>query len=347
MDHLTLDCHSFTSEELLNAAWPQHGWQELAAWHSGLVLLYNGDINPTVLKIFYINLNQSSLRQGSEMEIPNDFSCFKITAMSIDRHQIYIAFDSTPRKVLVWKRNENTLITRLAVPAESGRPELTEITDIVIRKGRIAAVTSLGHIAIWNQELLDDASNNNADILPDWISTKVDSLNLGLEAVIQQILMSQNCERIVVLDPLWCDNTAYITQSPETVRTIPARKHGKVEESFLRVDEECRIAAVGAIPFSVKDNTTPLIKIFVANEVKLQMKLPGLDPKLGANLGKFIDFSLHQKSVIYYGTKGIISINFAEPTDIRSLLEIYTCSRNIPLSTACWSGMRRILESLG
>lgn len=150
MDHLTLDCHSFTSEELWNAAWPQHGWQELAAWHSGLVLLYNGDINPTVLKIFYINLNQSSLRQGSEMEIPNDFSCFKITAMSIDRHQIYIAFDSTPRKVLVWKRNENTLITRLAVPAESGRPELTEITDIVIRKGRIAAVTSLGVTSITN-----------------------------------------------------------------------------------------------------------------------------------------------------------------------------------------------------
>jgi len=28
------------------------------------------------------------------------------------------------------------------------------------------------------------------------------------------------------------------------------------------------------------------------------MKLPQLGPKLGANLGKFLDFSLHQKSVI-------------------------------------------------
>ena len=140
--------------------------------------------------------------------------------------------------------------------------------------------------------------------------------------------------------------TQHITQSPETIRTIPARKHGKVEESFLRVDEECRIAAVGVIPFGVKDSTTPVIKIFVANEDKLQMRLPQLGP-LGANLGKFLDFSLHQKSVIYYGTKGIISINFAEPTDVRSLLEICTCSRNIPLSIACWSGMRRILESSG
>jgi hypothetical protein len=53
------------------------------------------------------------------------------------------------------------------MPAESGRPELTKITNIIIWKGRITAVTSLGHITIWNQKLLDDAFNNNTDILSD------------------------------------------------------------------------------------------------------------------------------------------------------------------------------------
>ena len=342
VDHFTLKGYSFTSEELSNAAWPQHGWHELAAWHSGLVLLYNGNTDPTVIKSFYINLNKSSLCQGSDIEIPNGFQCYKITAMSIDEHKIYIAFASNPRKILAWNREQNTLITELAMPVELGSPDLTEITDIVIRKGCIAAVTSLGHIAIWDQQLLVNASSNSANILPRWMSTKVDSLNLGLEAAIEQILMSQNCERIVVLDPLWADNTAYMTQSPETVRTIPARKHGKREESFLRVDEECRIAAVGVIPLHLQD-TTPLLKIFVADEDEPQMKLPPFGSGLGANLGKFIDFSLHRNSVKYYGTEGIISIDFAE---VRSLPDdVYTCSRNIPFSTACWSGMRRILET--
>ena len=77
-----------------------------------------------------------------------------------------------------------------------------------------------------------------------------------------------------------------------TNRTIPARKHGKREESFLRVDEECRIAAVGVIPLHLQD-TTPLLKIFVADEDEPQMKLPPFGSGLGANLGRFIDFSLH------------------------------------------------------
>jgi hypothetical protein len=342
MNRITLDCHSFTSKELLNAAWPQNDRQDFAAWHSGLVLLYNGWAG---LKTFNINLDQSSIRQGSEIKIPNDLSNLKITAISIDGRQIYIAFDSKPRKILVWKRNENTPTARLAMPAESGPAQLTEIRDIIIRKDRVAAVTSLGHVATWNQKLLDGASNNDADLLPDWISTKVDSLDLGLEAVIEQISMSQDCERIVVLDPLWCDNTAYITRSPEAVRTIPARKHGKVVESFLGVDEECRLVAVGTIPFGVIDSTTPLITFFAANEDKEQMMLPQFGPRLGANLGDFLDFSIHQTSVIYYGTRGIISINFGEPTDATSSKEIYTCSRKIPLSKECWSGMKYKLET--
>jgi hypothetical protein len=86
MDHFTLDCCSFTPEEILKARWPQDGWDKLAAWHSGWVKLYDGDVNPTVLKIFHISINQSSLRQGSERKISNDFSFFKITAISVDQH---------------------------------------------------------------------------------------------------------------------------------------------------------------------------------------------------------------------------------------------------------------------
>jgi hypothetical protein len=344
VDHFTLKCYSFTLEELLDAAWPQHSLHELAAWHSGLVLLYNGNTDPTALESFYINLNGSSLRQGSTIEIPSNLQCHKITAMSIDEHKIYIAFASSPRKILVWDRDKNTLITKLAIPAESGSPDMTEITDIVIRKGCVAAVTPFGHIAIWDQQLLADALSNSANILPSWTSKKTDSLNLGLEAGIGQILMSQNCERIVILDPLWADNTAYMTQSPEVVRTIPARKHGKTEESFLRVNEECSIAAVGILPADIGKSSTPLLKIFVADEDEPRMILAQFGTSLGAKfLGSFLDFSLHQHSIKYYGTKGIISIDFEEVRYLQG--DPYTCSRIIPLSTACWSGMRRVGEA--
>jgi len=41
---------------------------------------------------------------------------------------------------------------------------------------------------------------------------------------------------------------------------------------YCPYNKECRIAAVGVIPFGVQDSTTPLIKIFVANEDKLTYK---------------------------------------------------------------------------
>lgn len=43
MDHSTLECRTFTSGELSTAEWPESGWDKLAAWHSGSVLLYNGN----------------------------------------------------------------------------------------------------------------------------------------------------------------------------------------------------------------------------------------------------------------------------------------------------------------
>jgi hypothetical protein len=43
VDHSTLECRTFTSGELSTAEWPESGWDKLAAWHSGSVLLYNGN----------------------------------------------------------------------------------------------------------------------------------------------------------------------------------------------------------------------------------------------------------------------------------------------------------------
>ncbi|KFY69218.1 hypothetical protein V496_00427 [Pseudogymnoascus sp. VKM F-4515 (FW-2607)] len=335
VDHSTLKCRTFTSEELSKVAWPQSGWEKLAAWHSGSVLLYNGDVDPTVLKSFDINLKESSLCKGSDIEIPNDLRCFKITAMSMDQNYTYVAFDSKPRRSLVFSRNDNSLVARLIAPApaDPGKYDNNQISGIVIRKDCIAATTMRGHIATWDRRELVGAKND-VEICPGWMSTKVDSLKLGLESLIEDILMSQDCKRMVVLDPLWCDYTAYISRTPETVQTIPAREHGKIAESFLRVDGECRIAAIGVVPIGGRKTATPQLKLYDANTDNLLMTLPGFGLSFDKFLGIFNDFSLEQSSIKIYGTKGIISVDFAKEGPMRD--DIYRCSRNIPLSTACW-----------
>ncbi|KFY09428.1 hypothetical protein V491_08179 [Pseudogymnoascus sp. VKM F-3775] len=387
VDHSTLKCQMFTSGELSKAGWPESGWDKLAAWHSGSVLLYNGDplkemekakqkaedkkraqkdnssdsdsdidsdvsedfrsFDLTVLKSFDINLEGSSLSKGSDIEIPNDLRCFEITAMSMDQNYTYIAFDSNPWRILVFTRNDNSLVARLVVPAPAapGEYDLNQISDIVIRKDCIAATTQLGHIAIWGRELLVGAKNN-VDIDPGWMSTEVDSLELSLETVIEQILMSQDCERMVVLDPQWCDYPAYISRKPEGVKKIPAREHGKRGESFLRVDEECGIAAVGVLPTGKTRGaaTTPKLKIFDANEDNLLMTLPQLGPTFKKAVGDFLDFSIDQSSIKYYATKGIISVSVDFGKGKPMPGDIYTCSRNIQLDTYCWGSMRSVMR---
>jgi hypothetical protein len=140
--------------------------------------------------------------------------------------------------------------------ADSSSPDFTKISTIVIQKVRIAAVTSIGHVLIWSLRPLVDGPSTNGDILQDWISMKVDFLKLRLQE--GQVSMSQDYERIVVLDPFWYDITAYITQSSETAQTIPARKHGKMLENYLLVDAECRTAAVGSYTFRCIECYVPL-----------------------------------------------------------------------------------------
>ncbi|KFY69642.1 hypothetical protein V496_00048 [Pseudogymnoascus sp. VKM F-4515 (FW-2607)] len=414
VDHSTLECRTFTSGELSTAEWPESGWDKLAAWHSGSVLLYNGnplkkkemaeqeardrkeakskkkaqkekekkeqnakdkkkatskkraqkydssdsdsDVSKdfgswdlTMLKSFDIDLDRPSLSKGSDIEIPDDLRCFDITALSMDQNYTYVAFDSNPRRILVFSRNDNSPVARLVVPAPADPHdyEHSQISGIVIRKDCIAATTSLGHIANWGQPFIVDGTKNNVDIPPGWMSTEVDSLKLGLETLIEQVLMSRDCKKMVVLDPQWCDYTAYISRTLETVENvqeIPARKYGERGESFLRVDEECRIAAVGVLPIDEKEKnaTTPRLKIFESNKDDLQMTFPAFGPSFEEAVGEFLDFSLEQSSIKYYATKGIISVKFGEGGPVSG--SNYTCSRNIPLDTDCWKGMKSVLR---
>ncbi|KAK8900844.1 hypothetical protein QC760_010608 [Botrytis cinerea] len=365
----TLECHTFTSTDLLKAKWPKpYAYSpKLAAWHSGLVLLYYGDKNENVkVQSFYINLEGPSIHPGPKLEIPQDFLNFNITAMSIDHHRIYIAFDSEPRKILVWKREQdtNTFITTLLVSTElasteTDDPQLTTITDIVIRRDHIAAVTSLGHIAMWDQLNLVHIAEN-IQIESNWNSKKVDSLHLGLEEGIGQISMSQDCKRIVILDPLWCSNPAvYITRSSETeMKKIPVSADRDSETTLFRIDEECRVAAVGipaegcgieTQPDGASDNNpvltvTPVLTQYLVNTGKKEIEIPTF---LRARLGHFVDFSIHRNFIIYYCTKGIMSIQLPEERDVTALQEnIYTCSRNIAFNPNCWVSARNTRDYL-
>lgn len=307
-----------------------------------------GSWDLTVLKSFNIDLNKPSLTKGSDIKIPNDLRCFDITALSMDQNYIYVAFDSNPRRILVFSRNDNSLVARLVVPAPADPgSDLNQISGIVIRKDCIAATTLLGHIANWGQPFIVDGTRNNVDIPPGWMSTKVDTLKLTLQTLIEQVLMSRDCERMVVLDPQWCDYTAYISRTPETVtevQRIPARTHGKRGESFLRVDEECLIAVVGVLPIGEKEKiaTTPRLEIFESNKNTSQMTFPAFGSSFEEAVGEFLDFSVEQSSIKYYATKGIISVKFGEGGPMSG--SNYTCSRNIPLDTACWGGMRSVLR---
>ncbi|KFY02731.1 hypothetical protein V490_00409 [Pseudogymnoascus sp. VKM F-3557] len=390
VDHSTLGCRTFTSAELSTAEWPESGWDKLAAWHSGSVLLYNGnplkkkeeaeqhakwakkarakdkkeekakqkardkaksekraqkDDSPdsdfdgdvsdvskdfrswdmTVLKSFDIDLNEPSLSKGADIEIPNDVRSFDITALSMDQNYTYVAFDSKPRRILVFSRNDNSLVARLIAPApaDPGKYDYNQISGIVIRKDCIAATTMRGHVATWDRRELVGAKND-VEICPGWMSTKVDSLKLGLSHLIEDILMSRDCKRMVVLDPLWCDYPAYISRTPETVQTIPARQHGKRAVSFLRVDGECRIAAIGVVPIGGRNSATPQLKLYDANKDNLLMTLPEFGLSFDKYLGIFIDFSLEKSSIRIYGTKGIISVDFAKEGPMRD--DIYRCS---------------------
>ncbi|KAL5344779.1 hypothetical protein ACLOAV_010176 [Pseudogymnoascus australis] len=421
VDHSTLECRTFTSGELSkeNAAWPQSGWDKLAAWHSGSVLLYNGnplkakeeaeqrakeeaeqrakeiaeqkardknkgksekraqndvsfeklsfdggpeqpshtttlkatqveqisDVSEdfsswdlTALKSFDIDLNKPSLSKGSDIKIPDDLRCFDITALSMDQNYTYVAFDSNPRRILVFSRNDNSPVARLVVPApaDPGKYDFNQISGIVIRKDCIAATTLVGHIAIWDRQLLVGAKNN-VDIRPSWMSTKLDSLGMGLPHLIEQVSMSQDCQRMVVSDPLWCLHPAYISRPPgnvEKFQTIPARKREKRADSLLRVDEDCCIAAVGV---AVRTAATPKLEIFDANKDNLLMTFSLSSLGWNEYLGEFRDLSLERRSIKYYGTKGIVSVDFAEEEAMPD--DIYRCSRNIPFNVIFWGGV--------
>ncbi|KAL5350974.1 hypothetical protein ACLOAV_004547 [Pseudogymnoascus australis] len=387
-DHSTLECRTFTSGELLTAGWPQNGWDKLAAWHSGSVLLYNGnplkakeeaeqrakekaeqkardknkgksekraqndveqisDVSEdfsswdlTALKSFDIDLNKPSLSKGSDIKIPDDLRCFDITALSMDLNYTYVAFDSNPRRILVFSRNDNSLVARLVVPAPADpvKYDFNQISGIVIRKDCIAATTLVGHIAIWDRQLLVGAKNN-VDIRPSWMSTKLDSLGMGLPHLIEQVSMSQDCQRMVVSDSLWCLHPAYISRPPgnvEKFQTIPARKREKGANSLLRLDENCCIAAVGVAPTGVRTAATPKLEIFDANKDNLLMTFSLSSLKWNEYLGEFRDLSLERRSIKYYGTKGIVSVDFAEEGAMPD--DIYRCSRNIPFNVIFWGG---------
>lgn len=297
------------------------------------------------LSSFSINLRGELPQRMPPPEIPDDFKASQITAISMDHQQVYIAFDTNPRKILIWHRVTNNLVARLTIPADfielihPKHPDLESIRDIVIRKSRIAAVTDLGHIAIWERNTFAKYSGN--DIFPDCSSHLVDDLRLGLEETIDQISMSQDLERMIVLDPIWSCNMANVT--PDAVQEIPARKFAPSEESFLRIDEECRIVAVGVMPIGVPDASTPKLKIYSVSEDKLLMQLAQFGPEMSRYLGQFLDFSLHQNSVNYYGTGGLVSRKFAEAGESRPLKSaMFTCSRYIPLNLFCWIGMKNI-----
>jgi hypothetical protein len=150
--------------------------------------------------------------------------------------------------------------------------------------------------------------------------------------------MSQDSKSVVVLHSLWCRNAAYITPSSKAVQTILAREHEPIGDSLLRVDEECRIAAVGVEPVGFKDPTTPQLRIFELNKNKLPMTLLPFGLSFGRAVGEFMDFSLEKSSIKYYGTKGIISVNFAKEGSISE--DIYSCSRDIPLNPYCSEDVR-------
>ncbi|KAL5346693.1 hypothetical protein ACLOAV_008400 [Pseudogymnoascus australis] len=91
----------------------------------------------------------------------------------------------------LWKWNDNSLVARLALPAPSDLVKYDHISNIVVRKDRIAAATGIGHIAMWDRQVSVSGSRNNVDIPPCWTTTKVDSLNLDLKFLESSTAYSQ------------------------------------------------------------------------------------------------------------------------------------------------------------
>lgn len=316
-------------EELIGLDWPlfdpksstaERGTRRLihAAYHSGLMIAIigiEGDPLCTSLASYSIKLKKSTSFQQNPRKpppvLPKQLYPCDITAIAIGKEYIIMACDM---KILVWSRKSYSL-GDLASPKEydlrQAEKDTDSIIDIIVRDGCIIALTKSGQVCY-------DQGPKNRDALEPW--SRSPKLGSGAKG----ISMSQDKEKVIFfVDYPTCVKTVYFL--PHKLEFFPG---GTLQsKSTFHKNGLCEAIAI-AKPSA--DAITPYIDIYSTLSDE-SIELWTLNTTFSEHLGQYMAFTFDSHSITYFGSKGIVRLDYTMHAEKKGELAVEHSSRYITL----------------
>lgn len=339
----------FACHQLRTFGWPYRDEDpiEHAVYHSNLLLVSTG----LVLTAFIINPYAFSCppfqkRPGPTIPLEIKESYRQITALSINQDYICIAFSR--RIVYVWDR-QNIPKGMLVF-----RDIDDEITNILIRGEYIIGMSRLDGLLIWDLPLsdqdiqvpLNDGYYDEKAMKKksEWSEEHIDITlkSLEIEGIIPKekktTLWGTPITRATQLNAaesrqLYTDCELWASSVISKVEEIRDRESPPY---YIRSDFDCDGIVIGKDTPGNFGAITPMINLYSLNTAKLVAQVCPFGNSFKGVIGNFIDLTLYQKSILYFGDKGIIRLNLPiDFNDGKSTL-LVNSSRYIPLSRWYW-----------
>ncbi|KFZ23735.1 hypothetical protein V502_01786 [Pseudogymnoascus sp. VKM F-4520 (FW-2644)] len=269
-----------------------------------------GDPLSTSLALYFIKPEESLSFQENPRSpppvLPKGVRPCDITAIAIDQNYIIMACEM---KILVWSRVEETI--DLASPKEydlrQAEKDTDPIIDIIIRDGCIIALTKDGQVCC-NQG-------------PRYPGAWRRSPELGQGA--KSISMSLGKEKVIFVDyPTIVKTVYYAPSKPELLlgRTLDYKG------SFHKNDS-CEAIAI-AVTSNSEGAITPDIDFYsTLNDESIGVG------SLGRGFpGQYMAFIFDSYSITYFGSEGIVQLDYRTPAERKSMLAAAHSSRYITLN---------------
>ena len=330
IDNNSFSGYYIDTEELLSVDWPlsdqRHPGRKLgdhkilhAAYNLGLMIIIS-DIEGASS---YISLSSYSLdieleepfKRITPPHLPDGLHPSHIVALAISKNHVFMAHDLD---ILVWNRSDFRHITTLVLFGHS-KPDVANnrdhFSDIIVRERSIVATTRDGQVAFWDQDFQSSS-----------VQARSQSPALGLK--VNSISMSRDEQRVVVIDSSHSVTVAYL-ESDEW-KTIPARDQHP--DCKLRTDEYCDAVALSTI----SDNEaaiTPHFDFYPLSESEPLAEVEPLGIGFPKYLGQYIGILFGSHSIMYFGSMGVIRLDYRIDIEKSTLFYPQHSSRYIPLGS--------------